>query len=377
MYTLLGAEANIGLQVAEGPHLDLQPLNNGAFHWFERFLKGAQPMQVLDEGAKKSLQPEVLRVFKELPKDEKNTTIDETFVAVAPAPAAVTKESWPAQRDGWMQALKDQVFAGWPADAAAVTVTKENSSERDGVRITAYDFESQTPVRLRIYIAHRAGLRAEDLELVALNVLDAEGWQDFCNTYNSRFAKLIETLPATQHDEKAFEREKRMFETFKWGMAYVCPRGIGPTEWTGSPKAQTQRLRRFYLLGQTVDSMRVWDIRRAVQGLKQIPGLEKSPLWLQGHRDMAVNCLYAALFEDGITRVDMHDVPTSHQTGPAYLNILKHFDIPQAAAMAAERTRVILYTADDKPWQFLTDTARTLELLEKQVQLRKPVPVTE
>ena len=44
---------------------------------------GADPMAVLDEGAKKQLEPEQLKVFAELPKDEKNTTIDQSFVAQA------------------------------------------------------------------------------------------------------------------------------------------------------------------------------------------------------------------------------------------------------------------------------------------------------
>ena len=73
IYKSLGAEGKIGLQIAEGPHKDTQPLNEGAFHWFERWLKGADPMAVLDEGATKRLEPEQLRVFKELPVDEKNT----------------------------------------------------------------------------------------------------------------------------------------------------------------------------------------------------------------------------------------------------------------------------------------------------------------
>ncbi|HYF34411.1 MAG TPA: prolyl oligopeptidase family serine peptidase, partial [Prosthecobacter sp.] len=374
IYSLLGVEKNIGLQVAEGPHKDLQPLNIGAFHWFERFLKGADPMQVIDEGARKSLEPEVLKVFKDLPKDELNTKIDETFVPKAKTPAvAASKDEWVKQRDAWMTALREQVFAGWPRDAAAVVPTKENSSERDGIRITAYDFESQPSVRLRLYVAHRAGLRAEDLELIALNVLDADGWQDFCNTYETRFSKLIETFPSTTHDEKAFESEKKMFESFKWGMAYLCPRGIGPTEWSGSAKAQTQRLRRFNLIGQTVDGMRVWDIRRGVQALKNVPGFEKTPLWIQGQRDMAVNNLYASLFEDGITRIDLHDMPASHDTGPAYLNVLKHLDIPQATAMALERTRVIIYDADDARWNYAAGTGKLLKLPEKQWQVRKPM----
>lgn len=164
-----------------------------------------------------------------------------------------------------------------------------------------------------------------------------------------------------------------MFETFKWGMAYLAPRGVGPTEWTGSEKAQTQRLRRFYLLGQTADSMRAWDIRRAVQAVKQISGLEKKPLWIQGQRDMAVNALYASLFEDGITRLDLHELPTSHARGPAYLNVLKYLDLPQAAALAAEKTRVIIYSADEKAWAYPAAVVKLLGLPEKQWQIRKPM----
>ena len=374
VYSLLGAEGKIGLQIAEGPHQDRQPVNVGAFHWFERHLKGADPMAVLDEGAKKSLQPEQLQVFKELPKDEENTTIDESFVQQAPAPKLPRSlGEWPPQRETWMTALKEKVFAGWPQQVSAVTLSKEGSSERDGIQMSAYDFEPEPGVRLRLHLAHRAGLRAQDLDLVALNVLDAEGWQDFCATYHSRFGKHIKTVPTVKPDEQAFESEKKMFESFKWGMAYLCPRGVGATEWTGSEKAQTQRLRRFYLLGQTVDSMRTWDIRRGVQAVKQISGLEKMPLWIQAQREMAANALYASLFEDGITRLDLHDLPTTHQQGPAYLNVLKYLDLPQAAAMAAEKTRVILYTADEKAWAYPASIVKLLGLPEKQWQIRKPI----
>jgi hypothetical protein len=374
IYSLLGAEDKLGLQVAEGPHKDLQPLNSGAFHWFERHLKGADPMAVLDEGAKKQLEPEQLQVFKELPKDEKNTTIDQTFVPQAKAPEVPGSQGdWNQQKETWMTALKDKVLAGWPKEAAAIQPNKEGRSERDGVEFTAYDFESEPGIRLRLHIAHSAGLRLEDLELVALNVLDAEGWDHFIGTYHSRFGKHFDVFPSIKPDEKAFESEKKMFETFKWGMAYLAPRGVGPTEWTGSEKAQTQRLRRFYLLGQTADSMRAWDIRRAVQAVKQISGLEKKPLWIQGQRGMAVNALYASLFEDGITRLDLHELPTSHASGPAYLNVLKYLDLPQAAALAAEKTRVIIYSADEEAWAYPASVVKLLGLPEKQWQIRKPL----
>ncbi len=369
LYELLGVEANIGLHIAEGPHKDLQPLNTGEFHWFERFLKKADPMAVINEGASKAFEPAELRVFQELPKDERNTRIDESFVPKAAADPVVTKETWPKQKETWMSALREKVFAGWPKDAVAIQPVKENSIERDGIRMTAYDIETQPFVRLRVYVAHREGLRLEDLELVALNVLNAEGWQHFCDTYETRFSKLIETFPVTKPDQKAFESEKKMFENFKWGMAYVCPRGIGPTEWTGSEKAQVQRLRRFYLLGQTVDGMRVWDIRRSIEGVRQIEGLGKTPLWLQAQGEMAVNVLYASLFEDNIKRLDLHEMPTSHETGPAYFNVLKFLDIPTVVALASERYRTVLYTADKKAWDYSVNTAKELGW-EKQLQLR-------
>jgi len=382
IYELLGQEGHIGLQVAEGPHQDLQPLNMGAFHWFERFLKKANSMQVIDEGAKKSLDPASLRVFTELPKDERNTTIDETFVPLAKiSPPPTNEADWKLQDDVWMKALKEKVFNGWPKEIASVNPQKESSSQEDGIRMTDYDFESQSPYRLRMYLVHRDGLRAEDLDLVVLNVMDAEGWESFCATFHSRFGKLIEVFPGAPVDDEAFGQQKQMLTNFKWGMAYVCPRGIGPTEWSGSAKAQTQRLRRFYLLGQTLDGMRVWDIRRCLQTLRAIPGLQETPLWLQAQGDMAVDALYASLFEENITRLDLHKMPVTHngsvagdpkEVAPALLNVLRHLDLPQAVAMAAMRSRVVLYTDKKDAWDYPTTIIKNLGK-EKQLQLREPV----
>ena len=52
---------------------------------------------------------------------------------------------------------------------------------------------------------------------------------------------------------------------------------------------------------------------------------------------MAANLLYASLYLPSVTRLDLHDLPASHMQGPAYLNVLRHLDLPQAVALAAER----------------------------------------
>lgn len=375
IYQLLGADEKLGLQVAEGPHKDLQPLNIGAFHWFERHLKGSDPMAVLNQGAEKVLEPEQLRVFSELPNDEKNTTIDQSFVPQAATPEIPqTIEAWAQQKQVWRKALEEKVLSGWPKLVPAVAPVLVGQDEQQGITLKAYDFESEPGLPLRLYLAHRAGLKVQDLELVALNLLDEEGWEQFSRTYQKRFTKLWQKdLPQIDRDNNAFESERKMFQNFSWGMAYLAPRGVGPTAWSGSEKAQNHRLRRFYLLGQTADSMRAWDIRRGVQALRVVSGLEKKPVWLQAEHAMAANALYASLFEDGIARLDLHELPSSHMQGPAYLNVLKYLDLPQVAALAADRTRVVLYTDDEKPWAWPAALVKGLKMPEKQWQIRKPV----
>jgi hypothetical protein len=247
----------------------------------------------------------------------------------------------------------------------------------------------------------RAGIKPTELELIVLNVLDEQGWQDFANTYAHKFPKLFPEGIKTQPDDKAFEQEKKMFENFKWGMAYVCPRGVGPTNWDTrsrdipvpdqnpggeaakndvtdksvrapldakavavAEKARVQRLRRFYLLGQTLEGQQVWDVRCAIRALRSIEGLKDTKLWLQASRAQAANALMASLFEDKITRLDLHELPHSLMPAsdgktspvssglPAYLNMLKYLDMPQAVAMAAERTRVVIYDNDKAAWSY-------------------------
>ena len=134
--------------------------------------------------------------------------------------------------------------------------------------------------------------------------------------------------------------------------AVFMPRGIGPTAWIGDTKLQTQMRRRFMLLGQTLDGMRVWDICRSVQALRSLKEFHNSPLWLEGEGEMGVDVLYASLFERAIDGLDLRQIPASHMEGPDYLNVLKILDIPDAAAMAAERCAVRLQVTSAKDWEF-------------------------
>jgi hypothetical protein len=284
------------------------------------------------------------------------------------------KAGWNAYRKATMAGLDEEVFAGWPDSPGKLSNKKALDLQADGIRLAAHDFTSQQPWELRLFVAHRKNLSLKDADLVVLNVLDEEGWGDFAATYAKPFPEAFggpdaEKLPA--HDVEAFGSEKRMFENQDWVMAYVAPRGMGPTAWSGDARKRNHVLRRFYLLGQTLDAMRVYDVVRSAQALREVEGMEKVPLWMQAHGQMASNLLYASLYVPEVTRLDLHDLPASHMQGPAYLNVLRHLDLPQAVALAAEGARVFLYQPEAKYDPFPAQVAEALGLGKKAFSVRK------
>jgi hypothetical protein len=143
-------------------------------------------------------------------------------------------------------------------------------------------------------------------------------------------------------------------------LAYLPPRGIGPSAFGGTERDRIQIRRRFMLLGQTLDGMRVWDIRRAIELLRQSDVGGNVPLHLHGERHQSVNVLYASLFTEEIASIELIAPPASHAEGPDYLNVLRYLDMPQAAAMAAERQPVKWTNASAESWTWTTETARRL-----------------
>ena len=91
------------------------------------------------------------------------------------------------------------------------------------------------------------------------------------------------------------------------------------------------------LLGQTLDGMRVWDIRCAAQAVKALPEFAKTPLYVQARGQMGVNAAYAALFDPEIEKLNLQGLPDSHMEGPDYLNVLKVGDIPQVLEFLGKR----------------------------------------
>jgi hypothetical protein len=369
VYRLYNAADQVGLTIGPGGHKDTQNIQIDAFRWMNFHLKNDDSQ--VEKTAVKLFEPEQLQVFEggKLPEDRRNEKIHETFVAAAETPdAPETKDAWNTLRDGWRKSLLEKSFRAWPQEPGPLDVKEAFSVEKQGLKFAAYDFTSQQHIRLRLYVAHRAAL--EKPELTVLNVLDPQSWSEFLATYRPAFEEELKEESLPEADEEAFKQTHDMFQSFPWVMAYVAPRGVGPTAWDQSEKKQIQHRRRFYLLGQTLDGMQTWDARRAIQAVRALDIAKDAPLWLQSERTMAGVTLYASLFEPDIARLDLHSPPLSHRDGPYLLNVNRYLDLPQTVAMAAENSRVVLYQDEDQGWEWPASVAEKLGWDKKRLQVR-------
>ncbi len=361
------APKNLGLIITEGPHKDTQELQITAFKWFNRHFKAVEePIELL---ATPLFQPEQLKVFKELPKDEINTHVHDTFVAQASTPKTPEdKADWEKMRNGWLKSLQEKSFGGWPAGAEAVTPKPVKSETSHGITLSAYDFVSQHDVVLRLYLMQQEKL--EKPELAVLTLLDQSGWEGWLDENAGAFPESL-GQPA-KAEPASFESTRKMLLANKWVMAFVAPRGVGLTALPADEKKRTQIYRRYPLLGQTFQGMQVYDARRAIHAMRVIEQTSKTPLWLQAENQMAGVALYASLFEEHITRIDLTNLPKSHVDGPHLLNVLKTLDIPTTLAMAAERSRIVLYQKDESGSEYARSVSKKLEWGEKRIAIRKP-----
>src|SRR5262245_25463553 len=389
-----GTSSDIALNISPGPHKDTQELNTHEFRWFNHYLK--HDGSPIDSRAPKYFEPEQLKVFDKLPEDQINTKIQETFVARAESSLVPgNRGQWEKARSGWMTNLRKKVFRGWPTswegsrnDAFADPSDRQPriSVDRDGIHLGVYQIRTQDTTSLTLFVLHRTNLDVPELNV--LNVLDEQSLLEFQSAVRHTFEKelMLAYLPhfvrvgrdfgeaasnLPSLDSNAWESTKKMLQSQPWVMSYVCPQGIGNTAWEQTERKQIQNRRRYYLLGQSLDAQRVHDVIQAIDEVCEIGKLSTVPLWLQAQRSMAGVALHASLFDRRVERLDLYDLPKTHRDGPIFLNVERFLDMPQALAMAAERSKIVLYQDDDTGWEYPQRVAKALGWDPKQIQIRR------
>jgi dienelactone hydrolase len=342
IYDLHGARDKLGLVIIPGGHSDTQPLRVPAFNWFNRHLKGEEsPITIT---AEKLFEPEQLRVFKKLPADEINTKIQDSFVRVASGKKLLKPGKALAE-------LRAKTFRGWPSESGKLTLKKAFDLNHKGVRFAAYDFDSQDKIRLRIYVAHHAELKK--VSAVHVEVLGEEDWHNYLKLGRPAFAgvwveelKLAGIKPDAPVTAKMWQAlEQQLGHVRKQSeVVYITfmPRGVGLTALSADERHITQARRRFMLLGQTLAGMQVWDVRRCLQAVQALPGIERSRTELWGKGDMASVVTLASLYEPFIGQLNLSKYPKDDKEQPDFLNISRIATPKQILDLAALRSSVKL-----------------------------------
>ncbi|MGB0595975.1 MAG: alpha/beta hydrolase family protein [Rubripirellula sp.] len=327
IYDLYEASDQLGLQITEGPHKDTQELRIHAFRWFNRFLK--DDVSLIDKTAIKFFEPEQLKVFASLPRDERVTTIHESFVpAVNPKELPQQKIELQQASLEWMNLLKNHVFRGWPVVNEPLN-TRITSSSEDLLRV---EYDSQAPYRLELFVYRPEGNDAT----LSTYVIDQERWEKLAPALAAAMPEAFtSTTPNLPRWKKICEQHAGK------NIAWIVPRGVGPTEWSRDLKERTQIRRRFMQIGQTAATMQIYDVRRAFQALSSVPNLDWSSLDVHASGEAAFWTLYASLWTTGINQLSLTDLPIRNRDAPDLLNISRFVELPHVVLMAADRVNQI------------------------------------
>jgi dienelactone hydrolase len=319
VYGWLGVPDRLDLVIGKGGHVDTPEIRHPAFAWFEKHFKGdaARDLDAIQE-PDRAVPIELLKVLEPgepLPANL-NDTIDETFIprAVAPEP---TSEAWEAAYGSIRADVLAKTFAAPGPDWRAAGST---SIEKAGLVLTTHDVDAKAHpgLRQRVWTFHAAGRPGTGaLELI---VMTADDWK--------RYAPLIDAFEGDA-DPSGLPEFAALKAKADSGArtALLAPRGIGRTAWPESRDVSIRR--RFAMVGRTLDSWRVGEVRDALRGLGPADG---SPSTVVARGDAAAVALWASIFAGRPTRLVLQSPPATVRDGPAFLNLDRFLDMPQVVA---------------------------------------------
>lgn len=314
LYRNFGAETNLSLVITPGPHDETLDMRMAVILWFERHLKGEyRSTPVLQQ--QDIFTPEQLKVFSTIPADALNYNVAGEF-------SAFHKRQPPQTLAELQEVLLKNVFGGWPKICPMKFCKFRTwTNAQAGLELFELESESQPFVPLYLYLLQPSTVSRPGK--VQLYVLTHEEW---CRLIQ----QLRRCFPEFGVEAAQLPEPKSLMDNFvdsNQVVAFVAVRGVGPGKWTDDEQVLTRVRRRFMALGQTLDGMRVWDIRSAIRILEVVKPELSREVHLCGSGVMGVNALYAAVFEPTVSTVILQDPPASHREGPDYLNVLRFVDI--------------------------------------------------
>lgn len=323
-------------------HTDSPLFRSEARQWMNRWLRDIDdPIEIVPNPTEKVSTADELRCLQRLPADAINYHIDRVFVPTHQGASYATLQAWKQRRSEMLNGLNTKSFRWFPKQASELPFQVKTARGQGGwanryADYQAVEIETEPGVPIRIQVL-RARQRSQETPLLVYVKRPGD---------SIYFVDFDELLPVFGRCD----------------VAIVNPR---MTEHPVSAADYADIERTAAWTGRTIASMQVWDVLRTIQWLRHDQQFAPASISVYGKAEMGVVGLYAALFDDHIDEVILHDPPTTHRRGPALLNVLRITDIPEAAAALAPRKLTFI---DDMPRAFET-TASVYRLHDADDQL--------
>jgi cephalosporin-C deacetylase-like acetyl esterase len=309
LYASYGRAGDFGNIVVDTGHLDSDYLRERAIRWFDRYLLNA-PDRQLDMTYTRLPGAELAVYPQGPPADAGNFRVHETFTTRPPSQPYPTLAAWESRRQSLLQTLRRNVFTALPSSVHGLNVERFATGPGMPDRYTELRLSSDHTVPVRGLVRHPAKPSgpAPALLYIASDGETPTTIHDFLYGINER------------------DRAVRMI---------VFPRGVSDVPWDRGVWRDMERNAMF--VGQTVDSMRLADVLVAVEALRREEGVDPSRILVAGDGVSGALGLYAAILDPGIAQVMLVNAPVTHVDRPIFLNVLRHTDLPEAAALIAPR----------------------------------------
>ena len=380
IYDLYGKPGQLGLNITEGPHKDTQELRTHAFVWFNRFLKGSEADIAMP--AVKMFQPPDLKVFEELPQDERVTTAHDWFVpGVTAAHLPKSPEEFEGAAEVWHMHMQEKCLRAWPAQDVALAVEKTFSESKNGILAEVHEFGGQAPYRLTFSSRRAAATSDTAPSEIVVHIANDSTWRLAMNVYRTQFPDWpLPVEPASETEANQIQQigDRITGEAERLGSRVfvdLAIRGIGPTEWNRDPRERAHIERRFLLLGESIEAQRAWDILQGLRAVRETYG--DAPISLVVHPGMEVAGLVAACERPHLQAVNLLSPKTSLQQTHSLLNSLKSFDIPQLILWTHSRVgrmTILSSPGDDALWEQLLAANEACGFDPETLRVLRPAP---
>ncbi len=330
VYQDLGKQTLLGLNITAGEHVDTQELQVHALRWMNSHLKNDKTP--IPNAAEKLFTIEELKVFNEIPTDQRNTSVQEWFVPQAkPALPPLSL----AERSDWKKThysgLRSGPFRCWPnepqsKDLKLVGTFKHRLVDQQPSQFSTWTWSPDPAFELPIYvIGEEAMTDKSTVQIRVVNESDYAMLKPLIEQINDGCKNPAQETTLSEESLKALKTLSANNPSNNQAIALVVPRGIGPNRWPGDKKTYTHFQRRLYLLGETLDALQVFDIASALKTLRSQPAFSNCAIDVYADGVMRVNTSYAAAISEVPCQLKIESLPESFRDGPYYLNIERQY----------------------------------------------------